>query len=146
MSAVWKPGQWVKSASGKPAIAWWRYGVAATGEPSTVTQVRVYATEEERYEAAFGADVSWVLNPRPFVIDEDGFKVNGVFSSEIAIDEGLSQEQLADATSATNDRFEKLVLASQELFGEMSREGYAQLIERFVEVIVKNACRLDLAH
>lgn len=46
-----KPGQWGRGPNGKPAIQWWRYGVAAAGEPSVVTEVREYETERDRFLA-----------------------------------------------------------------------------------------------
>ena len=47
-----KPGTW-GTKDGKLAITWWRYGQAATGESSIVTEVRTYATEVERVDAAY---------------------------------------------------------------------------------------------
>jgi hypothetical protein len=43
-----KPGEFVGGPNGLPAIIWWRPGVAAAGEPSTVTEVREYPTDAER--------------------------------------------------------------------------------------------------
>lgn len=45
-----KPGEW-GFRDGKPSIVWWRYGVAAHGEPSIVKEVRTYRNEDERFEA-----------------------------------------------------------------------------------------------
>ncbi len=50
-----KPGAW-GTADGELAIEWWRYGQAAKGEPSIVTEVRTYATEVERVDAAYPAE------------------------------------------------------------------------------------------
>ena len=36
-----QPSQ-IGTKNGKPAIAWWRHGVAAAGEPRVVTEVRTY--------------------------------------------------------------------------------------------------------
>lgn len=46
-----KPGRWGPGPTGKPAIEWWRYGVAAKGEPSVVTEVREYPDEQARFDA-----------------------------------------------------------------------------------------------
>lgn len=43
-----KPGEFGSGPNGLPAITWWRHGVATAGEPSTVTEVREYASDAER--------------------------------------------------------------------------------------------------
>lgn len=50
MSETMKPGEW-GTKDGKPAITWYRPGIALRGEPSTVQQTRTYASEEERFDA-----------------------------------------------------------------------------------------------
>jgi len=51
-----KPGRFGPGPSGKPAIEWWRPGVAAAGEPSTFTEVREYDSEDARLAAFFGEE------------------------------------------------------------------------------------------
>ena len=144
MTAVWKPGQWVTSGIGKPAISWWRNGVAAKGEASTVTQIRIYGSEAERFDAIAKADLPWVMNRRPFQIDEDGFKINGVFYPGILIDDALSEKLRSEATTVTNERFENVLRESEANFGQVWQEKYELLIERFIELIVKSACRQEV--
>jgi hypothetical protein len=48
-----KPGQLCRGPSGKPAIQWWRYGIAREGESSIVTQVREYEDEQSQLNAIF---------------------------------------------------------------------------------------------
>lgn len=50
MPGAKKPGEW-GSKDGKPAIAWYRPGIGAKGEPSVVQEVRTYASEEKRFDA-----------------------------------------------------------------------------------------------
>ena len=45
-----KPGEW-GTRQLKPAIVWYRPGVAVRGEPSVFQEVRIYASEEERFDA-----------------------------------------------------------------------------------------------
>lgn len=45
-----KPGAW-GTKEGKPAIVWFRPGVAARGEPSTVQEVRTYTNDAARFDA-----------------------------------------------------------------------------------------------
>jgi hypothetical protein len=42
--------------TGKPAIEWWRYGSAVKGEPSVVTEVREYATEQAQLEEVLDSE------------------------------------------------------------------------------------------
>ena len=49
-----KPGPWCTAHGRRLAIVWWRYGEAASGEPSVVEDVRVYATDADRFDAHFG--------------------------------------------------------------------------------------------
>lgn len=51
-----KPGTWGTGPTGKPAIVWWRPGVAARGEASVVTEVREYPTEAARDEAFYAVN------------------------------------------------------------------------------------------
>jgi len=44
----------LSTKDGQPAIQWWRHGIAAEGEPSTVYEVTVYPTEKDRDAAFFG--------------------------------------------------------------------------------------------
>lgn len=136
----WKPGGWCKSARGKPAVAWWRHGVAAKGEPPTVTQIRIYANDAERYDAVMACDKPWVMNRSPFLIDDDGFKVNGVLVRDIQVDEVLSASQLEEATGATNRRFGNVLRESEGAFGAIDERKYECLIESFIGLIVKGAC------
>lgn len=46
-----KPGRFGKGPAGKPAIEWWRYGSAALGEPSIVTEVREYDSVQAQLAA-----------------------------------------------------------------------------------------------
>lgn len=46
----YKPGEWGVS-DGLPSIVWWRYGIAAKGEPSFVQHVQKYASVEDRIAA-----------------------------------------------------------------------------------------------
>lgn len=70
-----KPGEWGE-VDGKPAISWWRFGQAAKGEPSIVTEVRTYATEVERVDAALPPE----LGAKPTRLGE-GFKLDSPAST-----------------------------------------------------------------
>jgi len=64
-----KPSKFGSGSSGKPAIEWWRHGVASAGEPSVVTEVREYPSEAARQAALFApepAEHTPVLPPVPF--------------------------------------------------------------------------------
>ena len=50
MRETMKPGEW-GTRQLKPAIVWYRPGVAVRGEPSVFQEVRTYASEEERFDA-----------------------------------------------------------------------------------------------
>lgn len=51
-----KPFKFGQGPSGKPAIEWWRHGVAAAGEPSVVTVVREYESDAARQGALFAPE------------------------------------------------------------------------------------------
>lgn len=87
MTQSMKPGE-LGTRDGKPAIVWWRYGVAARGEPSTVQEVRTYSSEAERYQAFQSARE-----------DDSGRQESTPDSCSPSLDSSnrLAQEQLAPA-------------------------------------------------
>jgi hypothetical protein len=60
-----KPGKFGTGPNGKPAIEWWRHGVAAKGEPSVVTEVREYADEQAQLEAFSSAAPEQAADCKP---------------------------------------------------------------------------------
>ncbi|WP_141396379.1 hypothetical protein [Polaromonas sp. AET17H-212] len=84
-----KPGEWGEM-DGKPAISWWRFGKAAKGEPSIVTEVRTYATEVERVDSAFPPE----LGAKPTRLGE-GFQLDSPASTNTkrATDRKMENQQ-----------------------------------------------------
>lgn len=52
---VWHPKSW-GTKDGKPAAVWWRHGKASAGEPSIVTKVVTYESEDDRLNATLADD------------------------------------------------------------------------------------------
>lgn len=83
--------------------------------------------------------MTFTFNRRPFNVTRDGMLINGTLSLDVAVDKTMNDDQLAAATQATNDRFERVLAASEDL-SPIDQHKYQVLIDTFVERIVLPAC------
>jgi hypothetical protein len=58
---------------------------------------------------------------------------------EFVIANGVAAARLAEMTIATNERFEGVVDASEQAFGELNEKRYAAVLESFIATVVKTA-------
>ena len=80
----YKPGEWGTS-DGSPAITWWRYGVAARGEPSFVQHVQKYASDAARiasYQAFTHPEQSLEVTPNDEPTAQPSAAVRGIQVSQ----------------------------------------------------------------
>jgi hypothetical protein len=78
-------------------------------------------------------------NRWPFAFTPDGLHVNGRRDLEFVIANGIAAARLAEMTIATNERFEGVIDASEQAFGELNDERYAAVLESFIATVVKTA-------
>lgn len=80
------------------------------------------------------------MNPRPFEVRRDGFFVNGRRDLEIQVDARMSDDEIAEASQLTNDRFQHNVLATMVEFAPLDAARYQSAVDVFLETVIKSAC------